>query len=148
MTFSALNEQMEMVGLRATIRLLNTMLEAAEARATTAEQELAEVKEERVDWARRFKLNDVTPWEWMSRATAAEAREAKDAARLDFLERNQLGVWRVEDDEVEYSTASWGPAKMRRLVFKGWCLSNDDTCTPHPTPRAAIDAALQQVAPK
>lgn len=52
-----------------------------DADAADWEQAAAALAQERKDWARRFKLNDVTPWEWMTRATQAE-RE-RDEARED-----------------------------------------------------------------
>ncbi len=50
---------------------------AAEARCAELDAEIERLRAERVDWARRFKLNDVTPWEWMTRAEAAESRCAE-----------------------------------------------------------------------
>src|ERR1700674_4621018 len=50
--------------------------------------EIGELTNERKDWARRFKLNDVTCWEWMARAERAEAQAAaneKDAQRYRWL---------------------------------------------------------------
>ena len=34
---------------------------------------LSAMADERKDWARRFKLNGLTPWDWMTRAERAEA---------------------------------------------------------------------------
>jgi hypothetical protein len=38
---------------------------------------LSAMVDERKDWARRFKLNGLTPWDWMTRAERAEANNAK-----------------------------------------------------------------------
>lgn len=56
------------------------------------------VQEERVDWARRFLLNGVTPWQWQTRAITAEQRErdlrealrriAINCAKADALSTN------------------------------------------------------------
>ena len=62
--------------------------QGAYTRAERAEAEVAEqtrtierlkrtFNDEHVDWARRFKLNDVTAWEWMTRAESAEAEVAR-----------------------------------------------------------------------
>jgi hypothetical protein len=61
---------------------------AEEALRAKVADEIKRLRAERVDWARRFKLNDVTPWEWMTRATNAEAeRDAllADAERYRWL---------------------------------------------------------------
>lgn len=47
------------------------------ARLAEDAKKLEQLVAEQQDWARRFKLNGVTPWEWMTRAEKAEAALAK-----------------------------------------------------------------------
>jgi hypothetical protein len=75
-----------------------------------AARRLFELREERVDWARRFKLNDVTPWDWMTRATAAEARAEMLRDLLRMIVAHRTGATRMSDREWTQVIAATLPA--------------------------------------
>jgi len=76
--------------------ILLCFLDKLAAAIAQLRQERDEIKVEREDWARRFKLNGITPWEWMTRAEAAEGLLRK-AHEL----RQERDYWREQTDLYE-----------------------------------------------
>ena len=64
-----------------------------------------------------------------------------DSERLDFLQVNELTVYRVEHHEWRYDTTG-SPSRKLVTVFDGWSVNDPDN--PKATYREAIDAAMQQ----
>ena len=77
---------------------------------------------------------------WHAHAIASPpAAVPADTERLDFMQATEQTPWRVQHDELVWSTAH-PERKEKRRVFDGWSaqMEVDD---PYPTIRAAIDAA-------
>jgi len=67
--------EQQQAGIQGLHRMLTNYEQQHEAdarRIADYEQERIKILREREDWARRFKLNGFTPWEWMTRAEKAE----------------------------------------------------------------------------
>ncbi len=75
----------------------NELCRDAAAALLALQSRVAELSEERADWARRFTLDDCTAWEWATRATKAESRVAELSAEIAML-RNAVTA---ADDRAE-----------------------------------------------
>jgi hypothetical protein len=56
--------------------------EQLEEAVAELDKQITVITEERKDWARRFRLNDFTAWEWMKRAERAEQKVKELEAKL------------------------------------------------------------------
>ena len=94
--------------------------ERAEAERDALREGVANLKrtfnDEHVDWARRFKLNDATAWDWMTRAESAEAEIAEQGRRWSALcckaEAESAKLRAV----VDAATVWWTLEEMRAVL--------------------------------
>ena len=62
-----------------------------------------------------------------------------DTERLDWLTKNQRGVW-ICTTRVLKVTTEIVPKPYEEYIFEGWCVSDTDDI--YASPREAIDAAM------
>lgn len=129
------------------VRLEATTGEAlpSEAAAALREQrdDIARLTDERKDWARRFKLNDLTPWEWMTRSEKAEAeieRLTKERDHWREARRGALAAGDILRDRAEKAEAE-RDAAIRDAERYRWVrtLANMDYPVRHGAPGISIN---------